>query len=118
VAKKTAVDRKPEGSEVIYIAHALESIRKEIDNIEAYLNENPWNELPEEKRNSAFRFRADLIDKKIEWVGKYAELTGLVNFFNRHTESRTAELRKGFDNSTGAQERIKQKTARRIERDK
>lgn len=91
------MSRKVKNSDIEFIEDTLVDLKVQIDNIKTYLESNPWLDIKDETvRKREFKFQADLFDKHKDWLEKYMNLCGIVEFYNQNQVKDEEKLRKGF----------------------
>lgn len=89
--------RKPSNNEIEFIEESLVDLQVQLDNIKTYLDTNPWVNIEDEtKKQREFKFQATLYNQYTDWLEKFMELTGVIDFYNESNKEKEDKLRKGY----------------------
>lgn len=88
-------------SDVVYIAANLVSVKLQIDKIHQYINCHDWTVSELDVIEKSFKFHADINDRYLLLLERYASLCGILDFYKQSKTSTVKEVRKGSKDSSG-----------------
>lgn len=101
-------ERKPTADDATYLDRKLIVLRDQIDKVDLYLSENPWDKIEDpNKREKEFRFQKDLSDSLMEWTESYIKMCGIMDVYKQLEAAKSKNKLQGSQTISGIQMFVK-----------
>lgn len=100
--------RKPNSEDISYIDKKLSILKSQMDKAEAYLSENPWDEIEDDsKKEKEFKFQKDLSDTLMSWTESYINMCGIMDVYKQLEAAKNRNTMKAGMEVSGVQRYVK-----------
>ena len=102
--------KETEKSDITYVLKKLELVKSQMDKAEAYLKNNPWDEIEDQaKRERELKMQVSLTDSLLNWMDRYMDECGIMDTYNQLEEAKNKRSLRAGQEVSGIQQFVRSK---------
>lgn len=112
-------ERKPTADDSTYVDRKLGVLRDQIDKVDRYLSEKPWDKIEDDdRREREFKFQKSLSDSLMQWTESYIKMCGIMEVYNQLEAAKGRSALRANQSISGIQMYVKKEADSKLKEKK